>query len=357
MSLADDKLTHRVVAPQWQLGPWTRAFFYILAVGAAYYFIRIDQLIVTPYLDFDRYLAGTERLPFQDRILPSLLLHVMLHIPVSARILAARQGAFAQPKYIFQSFIDLVSFIIAGLFTVKLQRAVAPRARLWMLCFPIFLFAMAWSYILHTENRFYYPYDMLSVAFFSVGLYCIYTRRFVALAAIIFFGTLNRETTLFLVAIFVLDALAPIPSLANLIQRLHALPSSRLILARTLLLLALWASVKFTLGQIFRNNDHTDVFLRLQYNLRYLPPKNWPFLFSGCGFLLPIVWLLRRRIPDPRFATYIYILPLWFLTMCVYGELIETRIYGELCPIVAVACTLLIEAYSRGDSGFACDIT
>ena len=45
-----------------------------------------------------------------------------------------------------------------------------------------------------------------SVAFFAAGLLAIYTRRFFQPAIIIFFGTMNRETTLFLGCIYVLDA-------------------------------------------------------------------------------------------------------------------------------------------------------
>ena len=68
-----------------------------------------------------------------------------------------------------------------------------------------------------------------------------------------------------------------------------------------------------------------------------------PQTLSGCGYLLPVMLYFRRRVPDARVAAYLLIIPIWFAVMMYYGVLVETRIYGELCPLVAIASVLLME--------------
>jgi hypothetical protein len=62
-----------------------------------------------------------------------------------------------------------------------------------------------------------------------------------------------------------------------------------------------------------------------------------------------VVWLLRHRLRPVRFANYLYILPAWFAIMFYTGVILETRIYGELTPYIAVACVLLLERYLLED--------
>jgi hypothetical protein len=322
----------------WRLTPWARTGLYTLFLFAGFYFTRAHLLTTHPYLNLDRYLAGTERLPFQRRILPMLLLRALDHLPLPARLLHSHSGIFAQPHQIYLFLLDLTSVATASLFTLALHRRASPRSRFHLLVFPILLFTLVWTYLIHTEANLYYPYDLLSLAFFTAGLYFIYTRRFLPLLLTLLIGTFNRETTLFLIPLFLLDATAPLTSLKKTLNSIPWLKTAALVLA--------WLAIKLYLNHLFRSNDRSEDILRLRYNLRYLPPNNWPQLLGGCGFLLPVVWFIRRRIPDPRIAAYILILPLWFLTMCCYGVLSETRIYGELCPLIAVACTLLLEAYA-----------
>ncbi len=111
-------------------------------------------------------------------------------------------------------------------------------------------------------------------------------------------------------------------------------------------MLFIWLAVDLTLSRFYIHNNASELGLRFRANLNNLTPHSWPQLFGACGFLLPVLWCLRRRIPDARIAAYLLILPLWILVMFARGVLTETRIFGELCPLVAVASTLLLEAYA-----------
>ena len=71
-------------------------------------------------------------------------------------------------------------------------------------------------------------------------------------------------------------------------------------------------------------------------------------MLNVCGYLLPIVCLYWRKIEPRRFGNYIWILALWFPVMFVYGDIVETRIYGELSSYTVVAVALLLEEAVAG---------
>ena len=113
---------------------------------------------------------------------------------------------------------------------------------------------------------------------------------------------------------------------------------------RVFLLVFLWMSVKIPLAYHFRGNDNSENFVRLWGNLGRLKPRLWPTLLNVCGYILPVIILMRGRLRPVRFANYLYILPFWIAVMFYTGVILETRIYGELCPYVAVASVLLLES-------------
>jgi uncharacterized membrane protein YidH (DUF202 family) len=201
-----------------------------------------------------------------------------------------------------------------------------------------------WSYTIHIDQNFSYPYDFLSLAFFTAGLYYIYIRKFIPLVLIMILGTLNRETTLFLIGIYLLDCATL--SWANTDESFRErFDLNRVPWLRIAILCILWAGIKVTLGHIYAHNDRSEDYLRLHDNLRDFKPKNWPGMLNITGYLLPVVFILRRYIQPVRFANYIYIVFPWFAIMLCTGLLIETRIYGELSPLVAVAFVVQTEYY------------
>ena len=66
-------------------------------------------------------------------------------------------------------------------------------------------------------------------------------------------------------------------------------------------------------------------------------------MLSACGYLLPFVLIMRRRLPDPRLRAWLWLVPIWLLFMFSYGILIETRVFGELIPLVVCSSTLIFE--------------
>ena len=322
---------------------------WVLYAFATLQFIRFYVVSTRFYLRMPAYLSGHERLPFQERVLPIVLMWPVNHWTSLMRLLATRghdpeTASAATPQTAAFYLLSLISFSVAGFFTVKLYRALTKSGILSALVYPVFLVIAMWTYVIHIDANYSYPYDMPALAFFTAGIYFIYTRQFAPLVGVILLGTLNRETTLFLIGIYMLDAASrpgasaetPISERFNL----QAVPW-----LRVFSLALLWLTIKLSLVLYFAGNSNAENYNRLIENVFRLKLRLLPSLLNICAYLLPVVWIYRRRIAPVRFANYLYILPLWFAIMFYTGVILETRIYGELSAYIAVSVVLLLEEH------------
>ncbi len=304
------------------------------------------------YLNMSAYLNGYERLPFQERVLPILVLRPMYHSQWLMRHLAHGNGAFTPELGPFY-MMSLLALAIAAIYTQKLYELVSGQHWLRFLVFPVFLFTVMWTYSIHSEADFSYPYDLPSLAFFAAGLYYIYKRSFIGVFLVVLIGTFNRETTLFLIGIYAIDMATRIgsPRLTAPMSHVSTLSSAwrerfdlrQVPWLRVALLGVIWAVIKFSLAHEFARNSNAENFLRIDYNLARLSPRLLPALLNICGYTIPVVVLFAGRLKPMRFQNYLFILPLWVGIMFCSGVLLETRIYGELCSFAAVALVLIME--------------
>ena len=323
-------------------------FVIFLYMCACLQFVRFYVRSSEFYLSLPAYLAGHERLPFQERILPVYLMREIFHSKYLMQILVHTNGVVDREHAPFY-LLSVIGTFGTAIFTQLLYRSVSHKRTLPLLVVPLLLFCMLWTFVVHNEANFSYPYDLLSVAFFTAGLYFIYERRYLPLLLVMLIGTLNRETTLFLVGIYVIDwassdsegrRLLPVSwRLAQLKElSLRSVPW-----VRAGLLFLVWALVKGVLAYKFRHNDNSENFVRFHYNAARFRVRLFPAMLNICGYLLPVMLLYWRRIRPVRFGNYILILAIWVPVMVYTGVLLETRIYGELCSWTAVAMTLLAE--------------
>lgn len=315
-------------------------FNWTMCIAATLMFLRSYLLGTASYLNLQAYLSGHERLPFQARVLPVPFLDPFYHSPAVMRHFSHPTGMFSPENAPF-FFLSAISLAASTFFIIRLYRALSPTGTFSFLVYPLFLFAVMMTYSIHLEQNYRYPYDLPSVAIFAAGFYFIYTRQFTALFFVVFLGTFNRETTLFLIGIYMLDAASSSESVPQRRFSLAAIPWLRFAL-----LTVTWLAIKFALARAFAHNDRSEDYLRIQQNL-HTHPGTVPALLNLCGYLLPIAIVLHKRIRPVRFGDYIYILPLWFAVMFCTGILVEVRIFGELCPYAAVATVLLIEQHHR----------
>ncbi len=237
-----------------------------------------------------------------------------------------------QPEVLIQAAINVASLLAAGWFTIRIYRASSPRRLLEPLVYPLLLVACACTYVLHTVQNFRFIYDLPSLAFFSAAMYLIYFRKpWAYFAALFVLATINRETTLLLLPLYMIDRASDGHGMRwkNVIE-----PAA---LLRVLPLAVFWAAWQIFVHHRFAHNP-SELYPRLNWNVKsLLAPFAWPQLLSASGYLLIFVVGYRKRISDPQLRSWFWIVPIWCVFMFVYGILIETRVFGELIPFVVCA--------------------
>ena len=194
------------------------------------------------------------RLPFQTRVFPIFFFKLFAKVPWLAHLHAhAPAGSAAyQGRPLF--FLNLGAFAAAAYFTQKLYSRLTERGLLRFLVFPVLLYTAIWTYVIHSEANFSYPYDLTSLAFFTAGLFFLYEKRFLPLLLVVALGTTNRETTLFLIVLFIIDAACSDGQTSRF--QLRSVPWTKVAI-----LSVTWLIIKLSLARHFGGNDASESFL------------------------------------------------------------------------------------------------
>lgn len=322
-----------------------RAALWALAILAAFQFVGAYLYLEFPYVNLQVWETGSERLPFQTRLLLAPLYRVFEQSAMGQNYAArlARNSYFfpngVTPGMVLEFFIDTVCVLIAGWVTVRIYEAASRRRLFGPLVYPLFLAMCVLLYVLHTVQNFRYMYDLPSLAFFSVGFYLIYFRKPVTLFALLFaVATLNRETTLLLLPFWAISqVLGP-----NGRVRWRGLLERRVVTVLGLLGLywLLWHHVVFAM---FGANP-SEYYPRVMFNLHcFLRLRYWPQLACAFAFTWPLLLAYGRQVRDAQLRAWMLVLPLWYGFMLMWAVLTETRVFGELIPFLAPAVAIIAE--------------
>jgi hypothetical protein len=103
-----------------------------------------------------------------------------------------------------------------------------------------------------------------------------------------------------------------------------------------------WLAWQFEVHRIFADNV-SESYPRIPQNVEFLfSPRAWPQMLGACCYLFPVILVSQRPPRDAQLRAWLWVLPIWFVFMFIYGILIETRIFGEF-PYVACATALIAE--------------
>ncbi len=323
----------------------------ILYMLATVQFIWCYLWQVRPYIFTVAYEQGKERMPFQGRLLMMPLMRWAHHQSWIADLSALMHANIywfprpMQPEVLVQAVVDFACIVTAGVIATRIYQ----RASRWQLLtpfiYPIVLVLCVATYLLHTIQNFRFIYDLPSLALFSIALWIIYFRKPLWMFVVLFLvATLNRETTLLLLPIYALseafrtegdDGQSSVPDW----RRLRSIKLVSLILCLCLY----WIGWQVVVRHLFAHNP-SEFYSRMPQNFGFLiSPRAWPQMLGACCYLIPIVVLFRRQLRDAELKAWLWVLPVWFAFMFVYGILIETRIFGELIPYIACTTALIAE--------------
>ena len=188
----------------------------------------------------------------------------------------------------------------------------------------------------------FFPYDIPSIMLFTLGLIFVYRRNWLAYYPLFAIMTLNRETSVLLVAVCALV--------------LFDVYDRRRLAALVLSQLAIWAAIKAALWALYRGNlwiGHQAVWFPMEINLRVLmaDPLRLFLTLATWGALLLAVVLLRRRLRDEWLRRTLWAIPISFASTVAFGFIAEMRIDGEVLPIALAAVWVVVFDVVAGERG------
>jgi len=308
--------------------------FYVIACTlATLQFLRSYFIIDSPYLNALKYELGSERMPFQARILMSVLMRHAESSSIMTQIAGKMRGPLRSPDTFCVFLVGLVSLAVIAFVVRAFYRSASVSGQLAWLPYPLVLAMMAETYIVRFQEAIYFPYDLLAACLFTLCVYLCYTRRYLLLLPVFILGCFARETIILVVPLVLLN----IDSLPN------SLRDSRKELVTAAGLAVIWLTVFVSLNHLYAHNE-SESFLRIHANLSLLRnPLQWSQVASGCGFLMLVPLLFWRAMPDRRLRMYSLLIPVWIVIIFFVGMLAESRVFGELIGFIAVYCTILFE--------------
>ena len=331
-----------------EAGRWLRRTgLYLLAILAAIQFVGSYIYLEFSWVNVRLWENGSERLPFQARLLLAPVYRAFEHWSWARNYAAAlgRNTYFfppprgVSPGLLLEFAIGIVCVLGSGWVALRIYDAATRRGLLRGLVYPIFLGLCVLLYIVHTVQNFRYVYDMPSLLVFALGFYFLYFRKPLVWFVILFaLGTLNRETTLLLLPFWALSqALGPEGRI-----RWRALVSPA-VFVPVGLMGVYWAGWHLLVFHMFGANP-SEYYPRFLFNLHlFTRLRYWPQLAAAFGFLWPFLIAYRKQLRDPLLRAWLIVLPVWYGFMLLYAIVTETRVFGELIPFLAPVSALIAE--------------
>lgn len=295
-----------------------------VVLSFSYAAIRIATNEPSHQATFQDLTSGEAWVPFQYRALVPIIVRSTLAVFPDLDLL----GVYAiidglSAVAVVASFALFLSLFIEGTRTRRLLSLAV--------FFPLFLnLALPYRY-----NALFFPWDTPSVAFFTLGLYLIHTKRWTVFYPLFALATLNRETTCFLTICY---ALAYLGSDGFLKVSKHVVAQG-----------AIWIAVKGALYAAFADNPLLNpkgsalFFNQIERSVGIVTsPVGLLYLMLTLGGTWVVVLLLHRFIQDPLLRRSFRFVPVFLIGMFFVGEMMEIRIYSELIPLVTAALLLVV---------------
>jgi hypothetical protein len=230
--------------------------------------------------------------------------------------------------YKFFEFISIFSLVLA--YRHYLTFLFNSKTTIYFFTFSLFV---PLTYTFLVQSYCFYPADIPSILFFTLGLISLYKKNWISYYLIFTVGTFNRETTCFLTMIYILVFFGK--------------EKFRDLTIHVLLQILIWISIKILLYHLFIANFGDGVFEKthLLDNIAYVEQfKNYPFLFSGAVLFVWLPTLACSSLIKNEFTRKsIWVSIPFVIGMILVGVVDELRIYGELIPVLYPGFLLILK--------------
>lgn len=290
-----------------------------------------------PFLDMNKYMAYSERMPFQGRLLPAILYNgvsAMVDVP-------AFSFGHLPPRLVIYSILLTAGSLLLTLLAVRdMSRRHMKGTRLTREFVSVaLLMSVYFSYLTGYEMKFFLPYDLPSIALWACTLWLAYQRMTWLVVVVFTLSTINRETSIILA-----------PCVIAIYHHRHGAGlRSKLVLVGAMV--ALWCAVKFLVHEGLQANPREGngmALNNLSKNISLImKPVHWPQLASIWGFLGIPFLLFWADIADPTHRAFKWVVASSCAMLCIVGIVVEVRIFGELGLLVVLCLAGRFDAAAR----------
>ena len=288
---------------------WCLLLYVTLAVATGFADLRMrahTDHVVNEYIP--AVVAGTENAPGRYRVLAPMLIDG----------LARTTGASLETTWYVTRLLFI--FVAYAIFHAYLRTWFSPSAAVAGVS------AVAASLPLTFTNSWPHPDSIPELALFTLGALAIARGRDGLFAITLAFAALNRETSAFLVLLY-----------------LVAEPISRPRLLRVAVFAIEWFAIYAGL-RVLRGLEHYDYWqaARNWAELGLLPPNYDPYYRAYAYFVVvlfgPMIYLALKTRNAPAFPRRaLLVVPCFILVAFIFSSIIESRIFTPLYPLVVPA--------------------
>ena len=282
-------------------------------------------------LNLRGYALLQEKSPFQERILMAPVLRAAGNSPRFLRLYhAAFDKTVPTPEDLAVSLVDCACLLLLLPITVALRRAFEPSARTTWLAPLLTLLVVAFTYVVHYEQRFTMPYDMPSLLLFNLGLLVIVQDSGWLLLLVLAVAIPNRETAVFLAPIWFWLAWQRGRRYAAVLFSVAAL--------------AVALAWRFAIAHLLHRTAEPYMFPWRTNLASLVSPIHLPQIACALGFLAVPLWMLRGYLADRRLRAIWFAAIPFFASALIVGIWKETRIFGELSALAGLTFAVQLEA-------------
>ena len=306
--------------------------FILVSFHFALSFARVGRY----FLPLQDYISGMRLCLINIELLPApafkLLLYFFSEFNVT-KYFSSMPSYVGDPEQLTYALVNCASFFFALLLFHQVAQIVFKSRALVFWANFLFVVAAYSIFVLNPNLNFILPYDLPSLAFMQLCTLLVLRGRWIALALVFVFATINRETS-FIVVIFLASRIA----LGLEPRRFNALLTA-------ITLTVIWIAIKASLFLLLKGNGMEGgvALFKLDYNIAILlKPWQWPNLIPLLIPLIVCICAVARaptRIMLSWAATYL----VGFLALFVVAQITEQRAFGDLLGFSIVSTVFFLE--------------
>ena len=322
--------------------------FYLILLGLVSSHFALAYLMNThQQFNLHDYLNGKAPQPYQYRALPAWILYLASNTALARSVSAHLPAPFSDPEQLM--FLLLVAISMAGMIEITRRCILAVTSDREFAMIFAFLTPVA-AYItyvsLANSYRLSMAYDIPSLTLFGLAYYFILRENFIGFGIAFFFAALARNTSAFLIIVFICQRWTNVPSLLRR-DGLRLVFIAAMYVAITLFLYSLYGQNPVELAEGQRRGGGSEIpggfFIFHSVNIQsLLSPIYWPSILSFVGWLWLPVLLGWRRLDNPGVRRTLMVLPaLWFVAVMIGGRITEVRVFGEMIWFFVVGTAII----------------